>query len=84
MFCFAIGHCHWSSILIRPYNVQILGLNIYSYIEDNDLAFYKTQKSSARKMDVLDWLLMSYQEEIVKGGENPLDMTRHHLLAETI
>ena len=58
MFCFAIGHCHWSSILIRPYNVQILGLNIYSYIEDNDLAFYKTQ--NLRQGRWMSWIGSSW------------------------
>ena len=57
-------------------NVQMLGLNIYSYIEDNDVQFYKTQKALAKKMDLLDWLLGSYEEEIVQGGESPLDRAR--------
>lgn len=38
-----IGHSYLSTILTKPSNVQILGLNIYSYIEDNDFQFYKTQ-----------------------------------------
>ena len=32
----------------------MLGLNIYSYIEDANVLFYKTQISLARKMDILD------------------------------
>ena len=27
-------------------------------------------------MDILDWILGSYDEEIVEGGGNPLDMAR--------
>ena len=54
----------------------MLGLNIYSYIEDGDLQFYKTQKSLAKKMDILDWIPGSYVDEVVQGGENPLDRTR--------
>ena len=30
----------------------------------------------AKKMDILNWILGSYVEEIVKGGENPLDKAR--------
>ena len=54
----------------------MLGLNIYSYIEDGDLQFYKTQKSLAKKMDILDWIPGSYVDEVVQGGENPLDRAR--------
>ena len=54
----------------------MLGLNIYSYIEDGDLQFYRTQKSLAKKMDILDWILGSYVDEVVQGGENPLDRAR--------
>ena len=54
----------------------MLGLNIYSYIEASDIQFYKTQRALAKKMDVLDWIPGSYAEEILQGGENPLDMAR--------
>ena len=54
----------------------MLGLKVYSYIEDNDLQFYKTQKAIAKRMDILDWIPGSYVEEIVEGGENPMDMAR--------
>ena len=56
--------------------VQMSGLNIYSYVEDADVQFYRTQKSLAKRMDILDWIPGSYVEEIVEGGENPLDMAR--------
>ena len=58
------------------FNVQMLGLNVYSYIEDSDMQFCKTQKALAKKMDVLDWLPGSYEEEVVQGGESPLDRAR--------
>ena len=62
----------------------MLGLNIYSYIEDNDFQFYKTQKALAKKMDVLDWLPGSYEEEIVQGGESPLDRVRRNIADEAV
>src|SRR5450631_2225946 len=52
------------------------GLYIYSYIEDGDLPFYRAQKSLAKKMDILDWIPGSYVDEVVQGGENPLDRAR--------
>ena len=45
----------------------MLGLNIYSYIEDGDLQFYRTQKSLAKNMDILDWIPGSYVNEVVQG-----------------
>ena len=56
--------------------VQMSGLNIYSYVEDADVQFYRTQKALAKRMDILDWIPGSYVEEIVEGGENPLDIAR--------
>jgi hypothetical protein len=52
------------------------GLNIYSFVDETDIQFYKTQRSLAKKMDILNWIPGSYVEEIVQGGENPLDMAR--------
>ena len=54
----------------------MFGLNIYSYVEDTDVPFYKTQRSLAKKMDILDWIPGGYVEEIVQGGENPMDRAR--------
>ena len=34
----------------------MLGLSIYSYIDDGDVQFYKMQKTLAKKMDILDWI----------------------------
>jgi hypothetical protein len=56
--------------------VQMIGLNIYSFVDKTDIKFYKTQRFLAKKMDILDWIPGSYVEEIVQGGENPLDMAR--------
>ena len=56
--------------------VQMCGLNIYSYVEDADVQFYRTQKALAKRMDILDWIPGSYVEEIVEGGKSPLDMAR--------
>jgi hypothetical protein len=56
--------------------MQMSGLNIYSFVDESDIQFYKTQRSLAKKMDILDWIPGSYVEEIVQGGENPLDMAR--------
>ena len=52
------------------------GLNIYSFVDESDIQIYKTQRCLAKKMDILDWIPGSYVEEIVQGGENPLDMAR--------
>ena len=51
-------------------------MNIYSFIEDGDLQFYRTKKSLAKKMDILDWIPGSYVDKVVQGGENPLDRAR--------
>lgn len=51
-------------------------MHIYSYIKDTDLEFYKTHRLLANKMDILDWIMGSYGEEIIEGGESPLDMAR--------
>jgi hypothetical protein len=56
--------------------VKLLGLNVYSYIDDVDIQIYKTQISLAKKIDILDWIPGSYIEEIVQGGENLLDRVR--------
>lgn len=56
---------------------------MYSYNEDHDLQFYKTSRYLAKKMDVLDWNPRSYEEEIVQGGENLLDMARQLIIDET-
>ena len=53
-------------------NVQMLGLNVYSYIDDVDMQFYNTQKVLA-KMDILDKILGSYVKDTL---ENPLDRAR--------
>ena len=45
--------------------VQMPGLNIYSYVKDVVDQFYKTQKSLAKIMDILDWIPGSYINEIV-------------------
>jgi hypothetical protein len=56
--------------------VQMSGLNIYSFVDETDIQFYKTQRSLAKKMDILDWIPSSYVEKIVQGGENSLGMAR--------
>jgi hypothetical protein len=38
----------------------MMGLNVYPYIEEVDISFYKAQRSVARKMHVLDWIPKSY------------------------
>jgi len=60
----------------------MLGLNIYSYVEDNDVPLYKIQRSLPKKMDMLNWIHGSYFEEILEEGENPLDMARRINLEE--
>ena len=62
--------------LTKTCTLQMLGLNVYSYIDDFSLGFYKTQRKLAKKMDALDWLPGSYQEEILEGGEDPLARAR--------
>src|ERR1700738_4018289 len=56
--------------------LQMLGLKVYSYVDVNDIQFYKAQKSLAKKMDILDWIPGSYAEETVEGGESSLDRAR--------
>jgi hypothetical protein len=60
----------------------MLGLNIYCYVEDTDVPFYKTQKSLVKKMDIFDWIPGSYMEDIVEGGESPIDRVRRVNLEE--
>lgn len=62
--------------------MQMLGLNIYSYVKDSDMPFYKAQKLLAKNMDILDWIPRSYMEEIVEGGESPIDRARRVNLEE--
>jgi hypothetical protein len=45
----------------------MLGLNVYSFIEDADIAFYRAQRALAKKMDMLEWLPGSYQDGILDG-----------------
>jgi hypothetical protein len=54
----------------------MLGLNVYSYVDASDVQFYKNQRSLAKKMDILDWIPGSYNEETVEGGESPQDRAR--------
>ena len=56
--------------------VQMFGVNIYSFVEDTDVPFYKSMRALARKMDPLDWTPGGYMEEIVEGGESPIDRAR--------
>ena len=75
----------YSSLVIQIlliWIVQMFGLNIYSYVEDADVQFYRTQKSLAKRMDILDWIPGSYVGKIVQRGENPLDMARRIDLEE--
>jgi hypothetical protein len=58
------------------WDVQILWLNVYSYVEDTNVPFYKNHKSVAKNMDILDWIPRSYMEEIVEGGESSIDRAR--------
>jgi hypothetical protein len=51
-------------------------LNVYSYVDAASLSFYKTQKSLAKKMDILDWISGAYMEEIVEGGASPIDRAK--------
>jgi hypothetical protein len=53
--------------------MQMLGLNVYSFIEDTDLQFYRAQRALAKKMDVLDWLPGSYVSSLGEGLGDPLD-----------
>ena len=57
----------------------MLGLNVYSFIEDTDITFYRAQRSLAKKMDVLDWLPGSYRESLMDGEGDPLDRARRNL-----
>ena len=41
-------------LILLIWIVQMSGLNIYSYVEDVDVQFYRTQKSLAKRMDILD------------------------------
>ena len=58
----------------------MLGLNVYSYVEDTDVQFYKGQRATAKKMDILDWIPGGYVEEIV---ENPMDRARRVVVDES-
>ena len=55
-------------LILLIWIVQMSGLNIYSYVEDADVQFYRTQKSLAKRMDILDWIPRSYVDEIVQGA----------------
>ena len=58
----------------------MLGLNVYSYVEDTDVQFYKGQRATAKKMDILDWIPGGYVEEIV---ENPMDRAKRVIVEES-
>ena len=61
----------------------MLGLNVYSYIEDVDIKFYKNQRALAKKMDIADWIHGIYHhEDIVQGGESLIDRARRMNLEE--
>lgn len=35
----------------------MLGLNVYSFIDNTNIAFYMAHRILAKKVDILDWLL---------------------------
>ena len=63
--------------------VQMLGLNVYSYVEDTDVQFYKGRERQRKKMDISDWIPGGYIEEIVEGGESPMDRARRVIVDES-
>ena len=62
----------------------MLGLNVYTFVEDLDIPFYRTQRGLAKKMDVLDWLPGSYREALLDGEGDPLDRARRNVSAPAL
>ena len=60
----------------------MLGLKVYSFIEDTDIALYRSHRALAKKMDVFDWLPGSYRVGIVEGEGDPLDRVRRNVVAD--
>ena len=54
----------------------MLGLNIYSFVQDISVQFYKAQKAAARTMDIFDWIPGAYSKDIEQGGLCPMDIAR--------
>ena len=52
------------------------GLNVYSYIEDTYIQFYKVHRAQAKKMDIGDWIPGFFHQEVIQGGESLLDRVR--------
>ena len=59
-----------------------VGLNVYSYIEDTYIQFYKVHRAQAKKMDIGDWIPGFFHQELIQGGESLLDRVRRMIPEE--
>lgn len=54
----------------------MLGLNMFYFIDINNIDFYRVHKALAMKMGVLDLLPRNYLHEVVEGEGNTFDRVR--------
>lgn len=57
----------------------MLGLIVYSFINVDDIDFYRAQRTLAKKVDVLDWLPGSYLDGVVEGEGYTLARARRNV-----
>lgn len=59
----------------------MLGLNVYSFIEEAGIAFYRMLRGMVKKMNVLNWMLGNYQEIFGYGKGDPFDQAQRNIAA---
>lgn len=56
-----------------------VGDEYVSFINVNDINFYKAHRALAKKMDAFDWLPRNYLDGAVEGEEGTLDQARRNV-----
>lgn len=68
-------------VLIHPRKFEDVRVECI-FLYQGMISTLQDPKVFSNKVDVLDWLLKSYQKNIMRGAKDPLDMVRHLLQVE--
>lgn len=72
----------WSSYGANP-PLQFVDVRVECiFLYQGMISILQNPKVFNTKVDDLDWILKSYQKNIMRGAEDPLDMVRHLLQVE--